>query len=324
MSHARPRAESAAALAEQISARPAAREVVPVDPQLSARWHMHGVPSPYSRWNFHPEYEVHLIRYGTGRYIVGDLIDSFSAGQLVLVGSNVPHHWISDLEPGERIDNRDVVFQFHPAWLKQCQVLLPELSELEPMLTRSARGIEFSGRTAVEGARELLLIGESQGAERVRRIFGLLGLLAAAPADEYRTLAKPWLPLLEDQYAADVVDRVFTYILSNLVDEVRLSVAAEMVNMSESSFSRYFKRASGQTFSETVRKLRLAHACKLLRQTNLPVSSIFRRVGYANLSNFNRRFRSQYGVTPTTFRERCRVERRSAPAVDVLVDAART
>lgn len=48
----------------------AAREVVPSDPSLSARWHMHGVPSPFSRWNHHPEYEVHLIRFGTGRYIV--------------------------------------------------------------------------------------------------------------------------------------------------------------------------------------------------------------------------------------------------------------
>ena len=291
-----------AVVAERLATIPASREVVPIDPRLSARWHMHSVPSPFSRWNYHPEYEVHLIRFGTGRYIVGDSIDVFSAGQLVLVGSNLPHHWISDLEPGEIIKDRDVVFQFHPQWIRQCQAVLPELSDVEPLLTKSARGIEFSGQTARRGAQELQLIGETAGAERLQHIFGLLGVMAAAPSSEYRTLAKAWLPPLDDEYAADIIDRAFAYILDNLVGDVRLSAAADLIGMSESAFSKYFKRVSGRTFSDTVRQLRLAHACKLLKQTDLPISSIYHRVGYANLSNFNRQFRAQYGATPREFR----------------------
>lgn len=263
---------------------------------------MHGVPSPFSRWNYHPEYEVHLIRFGTGRYIVGDRIDVFSAGQLVLVGSNLPHHWISDLEPGETIPDRDVVFQFHPKWISRCCDVLPELSDLEPLLTKSARGVEFTRQTAVEGAYELELIGTTAGAERLQHIFGLLGILARAPSTEHQTLAKAWLPPLDDHYAADIIDRAFSYIFDNLVGEVRLSAAADLIGMSESAFSKYFKRVTGQTFSDTVRKLRLAHAGKLLKETNLPVSSIYQRVGYTNLSNFNRQFRAHYGLTPREFR----------------------
>jgi AraC-like DNA-binding protein len=291
-----------AAVAQRLAAIPAAREVVPSDPRLSARWHMHSVPSPFSRWNYHPEFEVHLIRFGTGRYIVGDRIDAFAAGQLVLVGSNVPHHWISDLEPGETITDRDVVFQFHPSWIERCREVLPELSQIEPMLTKSARGIEFSGQTAVDGAGELELIGSTAGAERLQHIFGLLGILANAPAAEHRTLAKAWLPPLDDRYAADIIDRAFAYIFDNLTKDVRLSDAADLIGMSESAFSKYFKRVSGQTFSDTVRKLRLAHAGKLLKETNLPVSAIYQRVGYTNLSNFNRQFRAHYGLTPRDFR----------------------
>jgi AraC-like DNA-binding protein/mannose-6-phosphate isomerase-like protein (cupin superfamily) len=287
-------------VAQRLATIPAAREVVPTDPGLSARWHMHSVPSPFSRWNYHPEYEVHLIRFGTGRYVVGDRIDVFSAGQLVLVGSNLPHHWISDLEPGEIITDRDVVFQFHPDWIRQCQAVLPELSEINALLKRSERGIEFTGQTARRGARES--IGETAGADRLQHIFGLLGVLASAPSAEHHTLAKAWLPPLDDQYAADIIDRAFTYIFDNLVGDVRLSAAADLIGMSESAFSKYFKRMSGQTFSDTVRKLRLAQACKLLRDTDLPIASIYHRVGYANLSNFNRQFRTQYGVTPREFR----------------------
>ena len=300
-------ASASAIAAERLATIRAAREVVPSDPNLSARWHKHGVPSPFSRWNYHPEYEVHLITFGTGRYIVGDRIDTFSAGQLVLVGSNLPHHWISDLEPGETIPDRDVVFQFHPQWINRCREVLPELSDVEPLLNKSARALEFTGRTASEGARELELIGTTTGAERLQHIFGLLGILARAPASEHRTLAKAWLPPLDDQYAADIIDRAFGYILDNLVSEVRLSVAADLIGMSESAFSKYFKRVTGQTFSDTVRKLRLAQAGKLLKETNLLVSSIYQRVGYTNLSNFNRQFRAEHGVTPREFRSRTRI-----------------
>ena len=300
------RATKSAIAAERLATIPAAREVVPSDPNLSARWHMHGVPSPFSRWNYHPEYEVHLIRFGTGRYVVGDRIDVFAPGQLVLVGSNLPHHWISDLAPGETIPDRDVVFQFHPQWIDRCRQVLPELREVEPLLTRSARGLEFTGRAAAEGARELQLIGTTTGAQRLQHIFGLLGTLSRAPSTEHHTLAKAWLPPLDDQHAADVVDRAFGYIFDNLVGEVRLSVAADLIGMSESAFSKYFKRVTGQTFSDTVRKLRLAQAGKLLKETNLPVSSIYQRVGYANLSNFNRQFRATHGLTPREFRRQTR------------------
>ena len=110
------------------------------------------------------------------------------------------------------------------------------------------------------------------------------------------------MPPLDDEYAADIIDRAFAYILDNLVGDVRLSAAADLIGMSESAFSKYFKRVSGRTFSDTVRQLRLAHACKLLKQTDLPISSIYHRVGYANLSNFNRQFRAQHGATPREFR----------------------
>lgn len=291
-----------AVVAQRLATAPAAREVVPTDPRLSARWHMHGVPSHFSRWNYHPEYEVHLIRSGTGRYIVGDHIDTFSAGQVVLVGSNLPHHWISDLEPGEVIEDRDVVFQFHPQWVRQCQEVLPELSDLQALLKKSARGIEFTGETAARAAYELEAIGGHSGPRRLQHMFALLGGLAAAPDGENRTLTKEWLPPLREDSAADTIDRALTFILANLTDEVRLASVADHVGLSESAFSRYFKRVSGQTFSDTVQKLRLAQACKLLKDTDLPVASISHRVGYANLSNFNRRFRARYSVTPREFR----------------------
>lgn len=302
MASASTRTSTAAVEARRLPDRPPARELVPTEPGLSGRWHVHGVPSRYSRWNYHPEYEVHLIRHGTGRYVVGDRIDTFSPGQLVLVGSNLPHHWISDLEPGETIEGRDVVFQFHPDWIQQCEALLPEIGAIGNVLKQSAQGVEFTGATALRGACELESIGSTTGPERLQHIFALLAVFASEPPREHRTLARAWLPPLDDLHAAETIDGVFSYILDNVSGPVSLAAAADRIGMSESALSRYFKRMSGQTFTDTVRKLRLAQACQLLRNTDLPINSVCYRVGYTNLSNFNRQFRAHHGLTPSEFR----------------------
>lgn len=290
--------------AQRLATIEAAREVVPSDPNHSARWHRHGVPSPYSRWNYHPEYEVHLITAGSGWYVVGDRIDVFSAGQLVLVGSNVPHHWISDLAPGERLPERDVVFQFHPQWVDRCADLLPEISGVRALLDQSRRGIEFLGTAREAASTHLEAIGTTEGATRLAHIFGLLGSLSDATAEDRRFLAAEWsAPRSDHGDGADRVDLAFGYIFAHLGDpNLRLGETARHVGMSESAFSRYFARVSGVGFSDTVRRLRLAQAGKLLRGTTLPVAAIAHRVGYGNLSNFNRQFRAQHGHTPREHR----------------------
>ncbi|GAA3921104.1 AraC family transcriptional regulator [Microbacterium invictum] len=292
--------------AEYFLGRPAVREVVPRDPRSSVRWHQHDYPSPIARWNFHPEYEVHLITQGTGRYIVGDHIDSFTAGELFLIGPELPHDWISDLEPGEIVVGRDIVMQFHDDWISACAQLLPEITDLSTTLANSTRGIQFLGETAAVGAEQLIAIGSSSGSERLSLIFALFATLAGAPEHERRHLANEWIPTLHDPASADVVSQTLEYVFSNLAGDVRLSTAARMIGMSESAFSRYFHRASGHTFSDMVRRLRLAHACKLLDGTTDAIASIAQTVGYRNLSNFNRQFLAELGCTPLQYRRRVR------------------
>ena len=151
---------------------------------------------------------------------------------------------------------------------------MPELRAAEPLLLRSNRGIEFSGRTATAAAAELIAIGETTGLDRLVHVLSLLNILAQAPAPETRLLASPWTAPEQDGGSADLVDTVLGYIFANVGREVRMADAAARVGMSESGFSRYFRRATGQTFSDTVRKLRLAHACQLLEHTDDPIATI--------------------------------------------------
>jgi len=75
-----------------------------------------------------------------------------------------------------------------------------------------------------------------------------------------------------------------------------------VVGMREHTFSRCFRRATGQTFTDVVIGLRVDKACRLLLSTRQHVSSICYEVGFNNISNFNRHFRRLKGMAPGEFR----------------------
>lgn len=296
--------DATARLAERLLGIRANREIIPPDPNHSVRWHQHSYPSPVARWNYHPEYEIHLIRKGTGKFIVGDHIGTFEAGHVSIVGSGLPHDWVSDLEPGEVLENRDAVIQFDGTWVEQAASMVPELAEVKPLLEQSARGIEFFGVSAKEAAEAIEAMGATTGLARLQHLFSLFNILATAPEHERRYLAEEWFRPQLDGRAAAVVDLVLEYVFTNHAGNVKLSEAAAMVGMQEASFSKYFKRATGQNFSDLVRKLRLAHARRLLERTDKAISDICYEVGFTNLSNFNRHFLNDLGETPRNYRQR--------------------
>lgn len=288
--------------ARRAAENPATRELVPLRAGESFRWAEHDYPSPLARWNYHPEVEIHLIRRSAGSFIIGDRIGEFGPGHVAIVGSELPHDWMSDLAPGEVIDGRDVVIQFSVDWLLRVAEVMPEVAAMMRLVDTASRGIVYSGATAASAAELMERIGTSEGASRLGGFLQLLFLLDAAPdADRSYVVEKLYAPDVRQEGRA-AVDASLAYVLENLSGEIRLSEAARLAHMSEPSFSRYFKSASGMTFSELVRRLRIASACRLLAQSNASVASISQSVGYRNLANFNRQFRAEMGTTPRVYR----------------------
>jgi len=289
-----------------LTGRSPTTEIVVPDLESSVRWHQHDFPHPLARWHTHPEVEVHLIRRSTGLAFVGDHIGPFAPGHFVLVGALLPHNWISDLEPGDLVENRDVVLQIDPDRINRLAEELPEAAEAISLFHSANRGIEYTGRTAVQAADELEHVGDSTGLERLYRVFGLLYLLARAPRHEQRTLSQGTARAPLDAPTQLKVDTVLRYVTDNLAGEVRLDEAARAVGMTPSGLSRFFTRAAGRGFADTVRRLRVIRACTLLFQTDRPVAEICFDAGYQNLSNFNRQFRAETGMTPREYRRKIR------------------
>ncbi len=290
-------------------------EVIPPHPQHSFRALMHDFPSEICGWGAHPEYEIHLITKTRGSYIAGDHIGPFGPGHVSIMGPNLPHDWVSDLPEGEVAVNRDAVIQFTDEWIRACMTLMPELLELDEMLRLSRRGLVFSGATSWRAAETILEVVGSQGAAQTSALFRLLGLFATAPEDEREVVASEWLGSPTDEGARAAADAGLGYIFENLTGDIRLATAAKLAYMSEPSFSKYFKKATGLTFSSMVKKLRIAHARRLLDSTDQPISLVAAASGYHNMANFNRQFLSEVGTTPTKYRQ---LESSQKPPPEVL------
>ncbi|WP_217571039.1 AraC family transcriptional regulator [Mesorhizobium sp. GbtcB19] len=264
-------------------------------------WRLDDYPWERNVWNFHPEYEIHLLRKSSGVVLVGDHIGEFGPGYLTIVGGGLPHDWVTAVQPGELIEGRDIVLQFDPERLRGSSGLLPELRELEPFLERSLRGMVFHGQTALDGAELMERMGEVHGLARFRLFLELLDLLATT--DEYALLSSPDFSPLLDAESLDIIQRSLTYLFQHFAEDLKLPEVAQLAGMSESTFSRFFQKNTGNSFSDHVAKLRLWQACKLLADTEIPITDICFQVGYMNISNFNRAFLRKHKMTPSSYRK---------------------
>jgi AraC-like DNA-binding protein len=237
----------------------------------------HGYPTPLARWHCHEEYELHMITATSGKAFIGDWIGPFEPGHVVLCGPKLPHNWISLDIPPEGVAQRDLVIQFQHTPIEQACKTIPEFAELLPLLERARHGIEFFGLSQI-GQTHWHRVKASKGSRR----------LAA------------FLDLMTD---LDQINAIVNRITENVALPLTAAQMAEDMGMSETRFSRFFKRTTSHTFTDFVNQVRIHRACQLLMSTDRYVTNICYDVGFSNVANFNRRFLELKGTTPTEFRK---------------------
>ncbi len=276
-------------------------EVVQIGRSESFKAWAHGYPYHTVRWHFHPEYEIHHVVATSGHYFVGDFIGNFEPGNLVLTGPNLPHNWVSHLAEGESVPLRGRVLQFTEDFIGNAMALLPELAACEGLLETSRRGALFSPATAEAAAPMLAELVTAQGIRRIEVFIGLLGLLQRA---EVTTLTSTnYLPD-PSGFMSTGINEALAYINANLTEPFTETDLAAIAGLSPSAFSRSFRRHTGQALVKYVNRLRINLACQLLMSKDeMKITDVCFSSGFNNISNFNRQFQAQKGMTPSRFRE---------------------
>lgn len=258
-------------------------------------------------WHHHPEYELTLTLNSLGHRYIGDDIEPYGDGDLVLVGPGVPHSWCSC----ERIDagrpHVALVIWFHREWANGLLALLPELRDLGVLLAGAERGLSFGAATRARVRPLIEAMPEAEPGRRLMLLLEVLLLLCRDP-DLLHLANAPCMPAsapLADPRIQRVLDRLH----QGFAAPVSIPELAGLACVSVSAFHRMFRRHTRMTAVQYVTRLRIGRACSLLIATDLPVVRIAEQVGYANLSLFNRQFLALKASTPRDFR---RLHRKAA------------
>jgi len=254
-------------------------------------------------WHFHQELELVYVIKSFGKRFVGDHVEDFHDGDLVLLGSNLPHFWKNDEiffnnDPGYQVNA--IVIHFPADFFSHQIESYPEFHLIRKLLDLAARGISFSGNVSNllgPGLKKLL---KMKGLDRTLQFIRILDKLART--SEYKLLASETYRSDFQDWSSDRLDKVMHIINSAYRDPIKLGAVASHIGMNPSAFSRYFREKTGKTFTEFVTEMRVGYACKLLLEGKHSVSQICFESGFNNLANFNRYFKKITSLTPVHYR----------------------
>jgi AraC-like DNA-binding protein len=259
-------------------------------------------PYLYNYWHYHPELELTYIRKGSGNRLVGDSTEPFSDGDLILVGSNLPHMWRSDIayfQPNSTLHIEAIAIHFAEGFLGDKFTSAPLLGPLKDLFVQAKRGIKISG-SAAPAIRQKM--EELLAASELKRIGLLLQILDMIIDDDKKVLLTSSAFISSHEIGKkDKIDMIVSYTLANFQKPLSIKEVAEAAHLSQHSLCRYFKTRTLKTYGEFLAEIRIGQACKMLIDNKLNIAQICYECGFNNLSNFNRQFKAIMKTTPAAY-----------------------
>jgi AraC-like DNA-binding protein len=246
-------------------------------------------------WHHHPEYELTFKINIKGKRIVGDSYEEFHPGDLVLIGPDLPHTWVTNRKEKNR-DCDFVVIQFSNN-LFNSFIHLAEFDRIKRLLQNSRQGLHFKNSKPLK--EKILLLPEKQG---VDKLTDLIWILEQLTKQKGRKLASAEYEITQAIGREQRINKVCNYLEQNFSKPIGIDEAAKIINISKSAFCKFFKRTTGKTFSDYLNEIRIGYACYQLLETDKPVASIARNAGFESISYFNRVFTKKKNSTPREFR----------------------
>ncbi|MFO7745893.1 MAG: AraC family transcriptional regulator [Psychroflexus sp.] len=248
-------------------------------------------------WHYHPELELVYVNEGSGKRLVGSHASYYRNGNLIFIGSNLPHCGFTDtLEKNQR----ETVVQMLPSFLGDSFFEIPELKNIKKLLQRAQYGIVFHGDAKREIGSKLEALSS---VTPVDRLIGLLKILSMLEQTKNYTLLNADGYILEAKLEDNQrINMIFNFVQHEFQRSITLNEISEKVNMTKPAFCRYFKKITGKTFVDFVNTYRLTHAAKMLHEKQVSILDVCFDSGFNNFSHFNKKFKAFTGRTPTQYR----------------------
>lgn len=256
-------------------------------------------------WHYHPELELHYIIKGEGVQFIGDNISNFSAGDMILLGENLPHTWRCKEEYFQEDSNLHTeafVLHFLPCCLGRDFLSLPEAYLIPKLFEEAKKGLKIKGKAKDKLSSLLSKLLVSRDLERIILIVSILKVLVET--DEKEVVSSAYAYNQHNKLEMARLDKIYSFALENYKRDINLQEIASIVNMSITSFCRYFKLLTKKTFYEFLIEVRISHVCRALIENKLTTEVICFECGFNNVSNFYRHFKKVKKMTPFEYKKK--------------------
>ena len=253
-------------------------------------------------WHYHAELELTLITKSTGLRFVGDNVQRFEAGDLVLLGSNLPHYWRNDLSFYQAESSafaEAIILRFKRDILGKQIMNMLELHPFEQLFDNALRGILFGAKIASSLQNLLMKLYSSKGVDRLIIFLEIFKQLSQTT--DFRFLSSKIFASSKQQKESDRISEVLKYIHLHLKEPIKLDNVADVANMNKTAFCRYLKSKTNKTFVEILNDIRVANACKMVLESKKDMAEISYECGFGNIPHFNYTFKKITGLNPTQY-----------------------
>lgn len=255
-------------------------------------------------FHFHHLCELVWIEESYGKRVVGDNVDNFTNGDLVLMSPNLPHIWQNDpifFHKKKGFRSKATVIYFPEDIIKNLSDESDVVKPVQDLFKKASRGMQFYGDTNKKVAAILQAINQTTGLQKIIHLLNIIEILASSK--EYELLASVSYKNEYDEKDASRIASVYQFLIHNFHRNITLQEVAAVSNMSPTAFCRFFKSRTQKSFVEFLNELRIGHAVKLLQNEEYSIADACYESGYNNLANFNKFFKAVKGKTPSEYRK---------------------
>ena len=270
-------------------------EQIPVSQQQSIYAFRHAKEHFEMPWHFHPQHELTYIEESIGTKFIGDYVGSYEPGEWVLLRSHLPHCWKNHTRQNARAVSTVV------QWNKGIFSQVPELSSVFNMLKAASRGILFDRE---ETKSWVPMMKELPSLTHQDLYVQLLKLLVELSNCSYHTLSEAsFIDDLPTEYGTRMA-KIHDFVEAHYHRKIYLRELADLVSISEHSFSRFFSKMMGRPFFTFLNDYRVNMASRMLIDTDWSVAEIGYACGYESLPFFHKQFKKFKQESPSRFRKR--------------------
>jgi AraC-like DNA-binding protein len=256
----------------------------------------------FNQYHYHPEIEILYIEKGTGTQFLGDSIQRFQDGDLLVIGSNCPHYLRSDniyFQGNAELTVSAVVIHFDPKIFGADFLELVENRHIKLLLKKSKLGIRLLGKTKESISKKMLQMLVDTKSNLILELLSLLDTISQS--QELEMLATRILEHNPSEKETERLNSIYNYSAKHFKRKIKIEEVAEVANLSPNSFCRYFKNRTRKNFSHFLNEIRVEYACKLIKENQFQVTQICYEAGFNNFPNFNNAFKKITGKTPLQF-----------------------